>query len=43
VFAAGWSALLLGQHPQWFHPVALLLIMSGIAVSSSKREPPSSR
>lgn len=34
IFAALWSALLLGQHPQWFHPVALLMIMAGIVVSS---------
>jgi drug/metabolite transporter (DMT)-like permease len=34
VFAAVWSAILLGQHPQWYHPVALVLITAGIAVSS---------
>ena len=34
VFAAGWAWLLLGQVPQWYHPVALLLIASGIMVSS---------
>jgi drug/metabolite transporter (DMT)-like permease len=39
IFAALWSALLLGQHPQWFHPVALMLIMAGIAVSSRTAKP----
>jgi drug/metabolite transporter (DMT)-like permease len=34
VFAAGWAWLLLGQVPQWYHPVALLLIAAGIMVSS---------
>lgn len=34
IFAALWSALFLGQHPRWYHPVALLLITAGIAVSS---------
>jgi len=34
LFAALWSALFLGQHPSWYHPVALVLIMAGIAVSS---------
>lgn len=34
IFAALWSALLLGQMPQWYHPIALALIMAGIAVSS---------
>lgn len=34
IFAALWSAIFLGQHPSWYHPVALLLIMCGIAVSS---------
>ena len=34
VFAALWSALFLGQHPRWYHPLALLLITAGIAVSS---------
>lgn len=34
VFAALWSALLLGQGPRWYHPCALLLITAGIAVSS---------
>lgn len=37
VFAAGWAWLLLGQVPQWYHPVALLLIASGIMVSSRQR------
>lgn len=36
IFAALWSALLLGQMPQWYHPIALALIMAGIAVSSSR-------
>jgi drug/metabolite transporter (DMT)-like permease len=36
IFAALWSALFLGQRPQWFHPVALALIVAGIAVSSRK-------
>lgn len=35
IFAALWSALFLGQHPRWYHPVALLLITAGIAVSSA--------
>lgn len=34
IFAALWSALLLGQRPQWYHPIALCLITAGIAVSS---------
>lgn len=34
IFAAVWSALFLGQHPSWYHPIALLLITAGIAVSS---------
>lgn len=34
IFAALWSAIFLGQHPSWYHPVALALIMCGIAVSS---------
>ena len=34
VFAALWSALFLGQWPNWYHPCALLLITAGIAVSS---------
>ncbi|RZL01098.1 MAG: DMT family transporter [Rubrivivax sp.] len=38
VFAAGWSAVLLGQSPQWYHPCALLLIAAGIALSSSYRQ-----
>ena len=37
VFAAGWSWALLGQGPQWYHPVALAFIASGIAVSSRPR------
>jgi drug/metabolite transporter (DMT)-like permease len=36
VFAAGWAWVLLGQVPQWYHPVALLLIAAGIMVSSRK-------
>jgi len=44
IFAALWAALLLGEHPRWYHPVALLLIVAGIAVSSGvqkrRREPP---
>jgi drug/metabolite transporter (DMT)-like permease len=40
IFAALWSALLLGELPRWYHPVALLLIVAGIAVSSrSVRRP----
>jgi drug/metabolite transporter (DMT)-like permease len=34
LFAALWSALFLGQSPRWYHPVALALVMAGIAVSS---------
>jgi drug/metabolite transporter (DMT)-like permease len=34
IFAALWSAIFLGQRPEWYHPVALVLIMAGIAVSS---------
>lgn len=34
IFAALWSALLLGTRPQWYHPCALLLIAAGIALSS---------
>lgn len=37
IFAALWSALLLGEMPQWYHPIALALIMAGIAVSSQVR------
>lgn len=37
VFAALWSALLLGQGPSWYHPCALLLISAGIVVSSGWR------
>lgn len=36
IFAALWSAIFLGQHPSWYHPVALALIVCGIAVSSPK-------
>jgi len=35
VFAAVWSWALLGQVPQWYHPVALVLIAAGIWMSSS--------
>lgn len=38
VFAALWSALLLGQMPQWYHPIALALIMAGIGVSTRSQE-----
>lgn len=38
IFAALWSALLLGQMPQWYHPIALALIMAGIAVSSTRSQ-----
>ncbi len=34
LFAALWSAVFLGQPPRWYHPVALLMVMAGIAVSS---------
>lgn len=34
IFAALWSAIFLGQHPSWYHPVALGLITCGIAVNS---------
>jgi drug/metabolite transporter (DMT)-like permease len=34
IFAALWSALLLGTSPRWYHPCALLLITAGIALSS---------
>ena len=37
VFAAVWSAALLGQGPSWYHPLALLLIAAGILVSSGWR------
>ncbi|MBC7702140.1 MAG: DMT family transporter [Massilia sp.] len=37
IFAAVWAAVLLGQHPRWYHPCALLLIVLGIALSSSRR------
>ncbi|WP_256450105.1 DMT family transporter [Aquabacterium sp. CECT 9606] len=37
IFAAVWAAILLGQLPRWYHPCALLLIVAGIALSSSKR------
>lgn len=36
IFAALWSAIFLGQHPDWYHPVALMLIMAGIAVSAQR-------
>jgi drug/metabolite transporter (DMT)-like permease len=35
LFAALWSAMFLGQSPSWYHPVGLLLVMAGIAVSAS--------
>jgi drug/metabolite transporter (DMT)-like permease len=38
IFAAVWAAVLLGQHPRWYHPCALLLIVLGIALSSSRRQ-----
>jgi drug/metabolite transporter (DMT)-like permease len=38
IFAAVWAAVLLGQHPQWYHPCALLLITAGIALSSVQRK-----
>jgi len=41
IFAALWSALFLGQHPSWYHPIALVLIMAGIAVSSRVARRPS--
>jgi len=34
VFAALWAAVFLGQWPHWYHPVALVLIASGIAVTA---------
>lgn len=37
IFAAVWSAIFLGQHPSWYHPVALGLIIAGIAVSSGRQ------
>ncbi|RZI83826.1 MAG: DMT family transporter [Rubrivivax sp.] len=35
VFAAVWAWALLGLSPQWYHPLALLLIAAGIGVSSA--------
>jgi len=35
IFAALWSAVLLGQMPSWYHPCALALIVGGIALSST--------
>jgi drug/metabolite transporter (DMT)-like permease len=40
VFAALWSALLLGQGPSWYHPVALLMISAGIVVAQNRLRPP---
>jgi drug/metabolite transporter (DMT)-like permease len=40
IFAALWSAIFLGQTPSWYHPVALAMIMAGIAVSSRPTAPP---
>lgn len=40
VFAAAWSWVLLGLSPQWYHPCALLLIATGIAVSSARSGAP---
>jgi drug/metabolite transporter (DMT)-like permease len=37
VFAALWSAVFLGQHPRWYHPVALVCITAGIALSAGLR------
>lgn len=37
IFAALWSAIFLSQHPSWYHPVALALIVCGIAVSSRRK------
>jgi drug/metabolite transporter (DMT)-like permease len=34
IFTALWSAIFLGRRPDWYHPIALVLIMAGIAVSS---------
>ena len=39
VFAALWSWALLGQVPQWYHPVALVLIAAGIWASSNEHMP----
>jgi drug/metabolite transporter (DMT)-like permease len=39
VFAALWAALFLGQMPRWYHPVALLLIASGILVTARAQAP----
>jgi drug/metabolite transporter (DMT)-like permease len=43
VFAALWSWLLLGLVPSWYHPCALALIVSGIALSSKTTARPSGR
>lgn len=37
LFAALLSAWVLGEHPRWFHAVAFLLIMGGIAASNAPR------
>lgn len=34
VFAALWTALFMGQWPRWYHPVALVMIAGGIAVTA---------
>ena len=34
LFAALWSLALLGEWPRWYHPVALVMILAGIALSS---------
>lgn len=39
VFAAVWAWALLGQTPQWYHPVALVLIAAGIRASSERPKP----
>jgi drug/metabolite transporter (DMT)-like permease len=37
LFAAAISLLLLGEHPQWFHVLGLMLILAGIHLVSGTR------
>jgi drug/metabolite transporter (DMT)-like permease len=39
VFSAVWAWALLGQMPQWYHPVALVLIAAGIRASAEPTKP----
>jgi drug/metabolite transporter (DMT)-like permease len=40
LFAAVLSAWVLGEHPRWYHALAFVLIVGGIAISSGPRRKP---